>query len=272
MKVSVLAFLPLLLPLAWSLPTAGTEKLGPRKNTIFSERHRLAKRSNTDLNELLSLIVNLFPVNIIVENVSGLITASEKVLAAIAGIDTTENDLTSGNCGDVTIIFSRGTTETGNVGVLVGPSFFEAVTDILGGDASLAVQGVEYDADIPGFLEGGDTEGSQKMADLVTQAFTQCPSSKIVMSGYSQGGQLVHNAAALLPASTMAEVSSVVVFGDPNDGEVVTNADGGKTLVICHDGDNICDHGDLILLPHLTYAKNADEAASFVVASAGSLG
>lgn len=43
----------------------------------------------------------------------------------------------------------------------------------------------------------------------------QCPSSKIVMSGYSQGGQLVHNAAKLLPASTVAAVSSVVIFGDP---------------------------------------------------------
>lgn len=35
------------------------------------------------------------------------------------------------------------------------------------------------------------------------------------MSGYSQGGQLVHNAAKLLPAETMKAVSSVVIFGDP---------------------------------------------------------
>jgi len=37
------------------------------------------------------------------------------------------------------------------------------------------------------------------------------------MSGYSQGGQLVHNAAKLLPVSTMAKVSSVVIFGDPGE-------------------------------------------------------
>lgn len=47
------------------------------------------------------------------------------------------------------------------------------------------------------------------------KAFKQCPSSKIVMSGYSQGGQIVHNAAKLIPAETMANVSSVVIFGDP---------------------------------------------------------
>jgi predicted esterase len=52
-------------------------------------------------------------------------------------------------------------------------------------------------------------------ANLVTKAFSMCPSSKIVMGGYSQGGQLVHKAATLLPASTMKAVSSVVIFGDP---------------------------------------------------------
>jgi cutinase len=35
------------------------------------------------------------------------------------------------------------------------------------------------------------------------------------MGAYSQGGQVLHKAAALLPASTMAQVSSVVIFGDP---------------------------------------------------------
>jgi hypothetical protein len=35
------------------------------------------------------------------------------------------------------------------------------------------------------------------------------------MAAYSQGGQLIHNAAKQLPSSTMAAVSSVVIFGDP---------------------------------------------------------
>lgn len=49
----------------------------------------------------------------------------------------------------------------------------------------------------------------------MTKALSSCPNSKIVVSGYSQGGQLVHNAAKLLPAETMKAVSSVVIFGDP---------------------------------------------------------
>ncbi|KUJ19401.1 cutinase [Mollisia scopiformis] len=167
----------------------------------------------------------------------------------------------------MTVIFARGTTEPGNVGILAGPPFFSALEAMVGASA-VTVQGVDYPADIPGFLVGGSPQGSQTMADMITKALSDCPSTKVVMSGYSQGGQLVHNAAKLLPASTMAKVNSVVIFGDPDDGEAVQGASAAKTKVICHTGDDICLHGDLVLAPHLTYSENAGEAASFVAAVA----
>lgn len=105
-------------------------------------------------------------------------------------------------------------------------------------------------------------------ANDVSAALAACPDTKLVMAGYSQGGQLVHNAAKLLPAATMAKVNSVVIFGDPDDGEAVTGVSAAQTKVICHAGDNICQHGDLILLPHLTYSQDAATAAQFVVAAA----
>jgi cutinase len=61
---------------------------------------------------------------------------------------------------------------------------------------------------VQGFLAGGDANGSKLMAQLVGQAATQCPNAKVVVSGYSQGGQLVHNAAKMLNATTAATVSS----------------------------------------------------------------
>jgi len=91
------------------------------------------------------------------------------------------------------------------------------------------------------------------------------------MSGYSQGGQLVHNAAKMLSADTMAKISSAVIFGDPNNGQAVAGVAASRTLVVCHAGDDICKHGDLILLPHLTYAENADQAANFVIMNAGAI-
>jgi len=48
------------------------------------------------------------------------------------------------------------------------------------------------------------------------QAIQKCPATKVVISGYSQGGQLVHNAAAQLPASVTAKIAAAVVFGDPS--------------------------------------------------------
>jgi len=52
-------------------------------------------------------------------------------------------------------------------------------------------------------------------------------------------------------------------------GTAVTNAPTSKTLVICHADDNICQHGDLILLGHLTYSQQAQQAAAFAAAAAG---
>ena len=73
----------------------------------------------------------------------------------------TQNGL-SGACKALTIIFARGTTESGNVGSLVGPPFFQAVADLIGED-QLAVQGVDYPATVDGFFAGGDADGSAKM-------------------------------------------------------------------------------------------------------------
>ncbi len=91
------------------------------------------------------------------------------------------------------------------------------------------------------------------------------------MAGYSQGGQIVHNAAELLSAAVTARVGSAVIFGDPNNGLPIAQVDAAKSLVVCHSDDNICQQGDLILPAHLTYAENVDQAAAFVVSNAGAL-
>ena len=58
-----------------------------------------------------------------------------------AGQDT-ENQLLDGTpCRAITILFARGTTESGNVGTLAGPPFFQAVSNAVGA-GNVAVQGV----------------------------------------------------------------------------------------------------------------------------------
>ncbi|KAG8160745.1 hypothetical protein KVR01_009009 [Diaporthe batatas] len=221
-----------------------------------------------DVNDILAFVARIFPFDVTLEAAQKLSLAAEEALALAQGFRTTRQELDDGRCGDLLVIFARGTQEPGNVGALVGPPFFKALERALGGSHSLSVQGVEYEANVGGYLEGGDAEGSQGMASLVTEAFSTCPNSKIVLSGYSQGGQLVHNAAKLLPADTMKAVSSVVIFGDPDSSQSVENVDSDKVLVICHKGDDICQFGDLVKLEHLTYAQDADTAADFVVSKA----
>jgi Cutinase len=95
----------------------------------------------------------------------------------------TRNDLTQDLCQRVTVIFARGTVELGNVGALAGPPFFNALEAMLGAQ-SVAVQGVDYKANIPGYLEGGDPAGAANLAAKANLAVTKCPNTQIVLSGY----------------------------------------------------------------------------------------
>ncbi|TVY26156.1 Cutinase [Lachnellula hyalina] len=235
----------------------------PAPHLNLNPRASIEKRQ-TPLNAFLSLLLEYLPaVDGTLDSVLSILTNFELFLATLTGEQTTYNEL-GGTCTEYTVIFARGTTEPGNVGVLVGPPFFDALTTTLGASA-LTIQGVnDYDADIAGYEAGGDAGGSAEMAKQISAAMAACPDTKLVASGYSQGGQIVHNAAAQLPAATASWISKVVVFGDPDNGTAIANVDPSKVKTFCNVGDNICVNGDLILVPHLIYGENAEEAATFV--------
>ncbi|EWZ49489.1 hypothetical protein FOCG_12241 [Fusarium oxysporum f. sp. radicis-lycopersici 26381] len=176
---------------------------------------------------------------------------------------STQNGL-SGDCKDVTVIFARGTTEMGNVGTAAGPPFFQALAQQLGSD-KLAVQGVEYAASVGGIMQMGDQAGSQKMVSLVKEAYQRCPKTKVVMSGYSQGAMLVHNAAKSLPADTTSKIAAVVNFGDPFQRQAIQGVPADRVKIICHAGDGVCAGTAAITPDHLTYSQDANAAAQFVV-------
>jgi hypothetical protein len=121
-------------------------------------------RRNTPLNEFLSELLKLVPnINEDINDATGAITVLDNALAAVTGAQTSYNELGSGSCTDYTVIFARGTSEPGNVGVLVGPPLFEALQDIVGASA-LTIQGVnDYSASVETYLAGGDSNGSANM-------------------------------------------------------------------------------------------------------------
>jgi hypothetical protein len=86
-------------------------------------------------------------------------------------------------CSDVIVIFARGTLEVPPIGEFVGPQFRKALAAALPGK-TLAFKGVDYVADIKGFLEGGDHKGSKRQAEDLEDAAAACPKAALVTSGY----------------------------------------------------------------------------------------
>lgn len=127
------------------------------------------------------------------------------------------------------------------------------------------------------------------MALMVNKTAAACPSTKLVLSGYSQGAQVVHNAMQLInngtrhpgtngtaqpfakhAAAINSRVMSVVLFGDPKNGTAVSGPQEGRVLSLCNPQDDICaKNGDIITLDHLTYNQNAAQAAMFVMQKSG---
>jgi cutinase len=121
---------------------------------------------------------------------------------AINALAVPLNDLTKrqgGGCKKVHFIFARGSTEGGTMGGTVGPAFSRALATKFGA-GNVASEGVRYPADIAGAFSGGTNPGGAKgsinMAAMAKAVMNKCPTTRIVLSGYSQGAEQVHGALA----------------------------------------------------------------------------
>ncbi|KAF2667078.1 cutinase-domain-containing protein [Microthyrium microscopicum] len=180
----------------------------------------------------------------------------------------TENGVVNKNCcTDVTVIFARGTVEPGNVGYFTGPPFIAALRKQIGA-SRVTVQGVEYPATTTTLATGGGV-GPANMAADVKQALLQCPNTKIVLSGYSQGGEVVHN--AFKQGITASQIAAAVMFGDPYNGQSVGGLAPAVVKEYCAAGDVICNgSGSFVITEaHLSYANDASDAAAFIVKTLG---
>ncbi|KAL2061772.1 hypothetical protein VTL71DRAFT_7150 [Oculimacula yallundae] len=178
-------------------------------------------------------------------------------------------------CPRLSVIFARGTGEPGNVGILTGPPFFAALAEYMNGTNHLAIQGVDYEAQPAGFFAGGSMNGAAKMASLTTLSLTACPTTPLLLSGYSQGAQIIHLAASLLPANTTSKISSIIMFGDPKNGTKIQGVDERRVKTFCHEGDDICRGGNGVKRDHLNYVKDVRAAAEWgmrIVGGEGGMG
>jgi cutinase len=83
----------------------------------------------------------------------GKVEALNSLAAADAPSDPTNENGLTGPCKAVTVLFAKGTGEDGNMGdgSSPGPAWVAAIRSSLG-TAAVAVQGIDYDASVIGYV------------------------------------------------------------------------------------------------------------------------
>ncbi|MGV0769214.1 cutinase family protein [Mycobacterium syngnathidarum] len=196
------------------------------------------------------------------------------------------------SCADVEVVFARGTNEAPGVGA-TGQAFVDALTADLPGK-TVDVYGVNYPASL-NFGQAAD--GVADASNRIQSVAANCPATKIVLGGYSQGAAvagyttsssvpagfvLPAGISGPMPASIASHVAAVALFGTPDEW-ILGLADRSappiaigqpylaKTIQLCAPGDPICFPGGLNRAAHSSYKDNgmAIQAADFAARQLG---
>lgn len=201
-------------------------------------------------------------------------------------------------CPDVELVFARGTFEAPGVGG-TGQAFVDALQSKLG-DKSLEVYPVQYPASLD-FQTAAD--GVIDASNKVQATAAECPDTKIVLGGFSQGAavagyltadsvpsgfQMPAGLTGPMPASVADHVAAVALFGKPSSGflQMIANTAppitvghlyAAKTADLCIPEDPICSPAGGDSNAHNLYPADGltDQAADFVaqkVAAAKTVG
>lgn len=189
------------------------------------------------------------------------------LLSAPAGMPAA----TAEPCPDIEVVFARGSGQPVGLGD-VGEAFVASLTDRLPG-RDVRVYPVDYPAstDYRNSALLGESDASAHIQGTVAN----CPNTKLVLGGYSQGASVIEMSSNSLPAPIADHVAAVALFGPPSS-PYSTSLWGGplpvlassyrpKSIDFCLVGDIYCEENGSVV-PHLMYVQDgkADEAAAFV--------
>jgi cutinase len=181
-------------------------------------------------------------------------------------------------CPDVQVVFARGTGEPPGIG-RVGQAFVDALRPQLGA-RTVSTYGVNYAASYDFALA---SDGANDASAYVSNFVQSCPSTRIVLGGFSQGAAVVDMLAGVpplgnrlgalgptLPAAVSSNVAAVAVFGNPATkfgNPLTASMFGGRAIDLCKDGDPICSRGRNPFA-HSDYVEAGltSQAANFVAA------
>lgn len=199
----------------------------------------------------------------------GAVTSAGGLLLAPQGVVPTA---AAADCPDIEVVFARGTDEPAGLG-RVGAAFVDSLRNQVGG-RSVGAYAVSYPATFD-FLAaaGGANDASGHIQFMVAN----CPQTRLVLGGYSQGAAVIDIIAAVpvpgvgfnapLPPNVPEHVAAVSVFGNPTAkvGLPLTASPvyGTRAIDLCNAGDPVCSDGRSIAA-HSNYVPGlTSQAASF---------
>jgi cutinase len=174
-------------------------------------------------------------------------------------------------CSDVQVVFARGTNEPPGVGA-VGQAFVDSFISQVGG-RSVGVYAVNY----PATDDFGNSAwvGANDAGAAAQYVVANCPETKLVLGGYSQGAAAIDLSSTAMPPQVADHVAAVALFGNPSSTFASTLSGGGalptisplyggKTIDLCVPNDPICS-GGADVFAHLLYVQSgmASQAATF---------
>ncbi len=180
-------------------------------------------------------------------------------------------------CPDIEVVFARGTAESAGIG-RVGQAFADSLSSQVGG-RTVTTYAVNYPASYD-FLT--TAEGATDATNHISSMALQCPSTKIVLGGYSQGAAVMDMLAGVPPLgnkigeigsapplspTAAVTVAAVAAFGNPATkfGNPLSSVGmfAGKSIDLCKDGDPICSDGRNPLAHRGYEDAMAQQAAGF---------
>ncbi|QUR66476.1 cutinase family protein [Mycobacterium spongiae] len=180
------------------------------------------------------------------------LAAAAALVAAPSTLRATAPVATANDCPEAEVIFARGTSEPPGIG-RVGQAFVDSLRQQA--DMNIGVYPVNYPASRLQ-LHGGD--GANDVIDHVKFMASSCPSTKLVLGGYSQGAHVIDIVSGVriagipwgsaLPAQYADNIAAVAVFGNVarRTGGPLTNQSsllGSKAIDLCNPTDPICHAG-----------------------------
>jgi cutinase len=173
-------------------------------------------------------------------------------------------------CPYAEVVFARGTGEPVGPGG-PGQAFFDSLTAQLPGK-SVDLYPVNYPSTAD-YVNSAHAGADDAVAH-VQATVANCPNTKIVLGGYSQGAGVMDMTSHRLSPQDANHIAAVALFGNPQSSYAKSLSDSQipaldanyspKAIDICLPDDNICAEGGSIIA-HLGYVPGAtDQAATFV--------